>query len=285
MARAAAAGPSASRDDAPERVVSVRGAIARWTAARPLRLSMAILVTLAAGSGFVASLALLAAGVGAMWLRYPLAALAAYGVFLLGLRFWVGRLQAQWRGDAPRGWHVDPLDLVPTPDLPSDTGAAAADAFAFDGGEFGGGGAGGRFDLPGDVAAEAHAPDAVPSVASQGGRVGGRLLEALGLDDAVPLVLAAALAGAVVVTSVYLVWVAPVLVGELVLDGVVAGVAYRQTRRLAESSWLHGSVRRTWVAATALVVSLALVGTAATWVRPDADSIGDLFRDAPTQGG
>lgn len=281
MEHAAAARAAALRDGGPERIVSVRGALARWLARRPLRVSMGVLVTLAAGAGFVTSLALLAAGDGAMWLRYPLAALAAYGVFLLGLRSWVGGLRAQWNGEAPRAWHVDPFELLPLPDFTSDAGTAAVPRdVAFGGGEFGGGGAGGSFELPGVVS-----QDAVPSVASRGGRLGGRLLEALGLDDAWPLVVAAALAAAVVVTSVYFVWVAPVLVGELVLDGMVAGVAYRQTRRRAESSWVHGSVRRTWVAATVLVVSLTLVGSAATWVRPDADSIGDLFRDAPTQAG
>ena len=89
-----------------------------------------------------------------------------------------------------------------------------------------------------------------------------------------------ALAAAILLVTGYLVWMAPVLLGELLLDGVLVGAAYKRVRDLERDAWNGGALRRTWIPATCLVVSLALVGAAATWVRPEADSIGDLFRPA-----
>jgi hypothetical protein len=51
-------------------------------------LSGILLVT--GGTGIAVSFGLLQAGMDAMWLRYPLAVLAAYGVFLALVRIWVG---------------------------------------------------------------------------------------------------------------------------------------------------------------------------------------------------
>jgi len=251
--------------------------IARWIARRPLRLPMTILVGVSGAAGLVASVALLAAGVGAMWLRYPAAALVAYGVFLLGLRCWVGRLQARGQGVRTRSRRLELVDLVPTPDVPIEVGesrgSSEPDFDGFGGGEFGGGGAGGTFELGGEPATATT--ESVPSADGNGG-VG--ILDMLGLDEAWPLAVALALAGAVLLTSVYFVWVAPVLVTELVVEGVAVGLAYRQARTVVDTGWVPASVRRTWIAAVGLVASVALVGAAATWVRPDADSIGDLFR-------
>lgn len=53
------------------------------------RLILALLLTLTGAAGFLVSVALLHGGVQQMWLRYPIAALSGYGVFLLLLRGWV----------------------------------------------------------------------------------------------------------------------------------------------------------------------------------------------------
>jgi hypothetical protein len=53
------------------------------------RLALSLILALTGGFGFLISFALLKADLAAMWLRYPLAVLGAYGFFLLLLRFWV----------------------------------------------------------------------------------------------------------------------------------------------------------------------------------------------------
>jgi hypothetical protein len=53
------------------------------------RLSLGLVVMLTGAAGFAISAGLLRLGVEAMWIRYPVAVLAAYGIFLGLLRGWV----------------------------------------------------------------------------------------------------------------------------------------------------------------------------------------------------
>src|SRR2546427_8543265 len=61
------------------------------------RLQMALIVALTGAAGFLASHLLRLAGVDAMLLRYPMAVLLAYGVFLLMMWIWI-----RWRWDDVR---------------------------------------------------------------------------------------------------------------------------------------------------------------------------------------
>jgi hypothetical protein len=70
---------------------------------------------------------------------------------------------------------------------------------------------------------------------------------------------------------------APGLLAELLLDGVIAGAAYRRLRQVPLQHWLHGVVRRTWKPVLALTLSLVAAGLAAQWLAPSADSIGDFL--------
>ncbi len=58
------------------------------------RLQMALIVALTGAAGFLASHLLRLAGIDAMLLRYPMAVLLAYGVFLLLMWIWI-----RWRWD------------------------------------------------------------------------------------------------------------------------------------------------------------------------------------------
>ncbi|MBK0025116.1 hypothetical protein IAE57_02985, partial [Stenotrophomonas sp. S48] len=62
------------------------------------RQQMAVIVLLTGAAGFLAAHALRVAGVDMMLLRYPLAVLLAYGVFLLLMWLWI-----RWRWDAVDG--------------------------------------------------------------------------------------------------------------------------------------------------------------------------------------
>ena len=59
------------------------------------RIQMGLIVAITGASGLLASFLLLLAGVTSMTLRYPLALLVAYGVFLLMLWAWLRT--AAWR--------------------------------------------------------------------------------------------------------------------------------------------------------------------------------------------
>jgi hypothetical protein len=237
------------------------------------RLAMAAVLVLGGLAGFLTSAGLLEAGLRSMAWRYGLAALAGYGVFLLGLRLW---LTLHGRGRPRLEDAVDALDLVQT--SRADPGAASGTIPEFQfggGGGFSGGGAGGSLGTPG-ISDAASAAEAVSGAGTAD------VVDAVSaLDEGAAVVIPALIVGFIVVGLVGMVTVltgAPGLFAELLLDGVIAGAAYRRLRAVPVRHWLPGAVRRTWKPMLALTLTLVAAGVAAQWLRPTADSIGDLLR-------
>lgn len=216
------------------------------------RLQMSLLVALTGGVGFVASYLLLRAGLAEMWLRYPAALGIAYAAFLLLLWLWL-RTRAEDYADVPDLLNASP----PSP-------GSCAGTYSGQGGQSGGGGASASFD---DGAAEADA-------------VGDALASAAEAEEfAIPLVLVV-LVGALLLSSFVMVYSAPVLFAELLVDGVLSASLYRRLRGLRARHWLETAIRRTaWTfAATAVIVCAA--GWAMAWYAPGAHSIGDVLARA-----
>jgi len=240
------------------------------------RLTMMVVVLCAAGVGFLASAVMLWMGMRYMPVRYALASLAGYGVFL--------GLMNRWLGHHSRSAVVDGLIDAATPiDLPdglfrggSRIAERAADGL-FRGGRSGGGGASASFD----VAGGAPPVNPVPLIMSppvERGSTKGLSLD-LDLDDGVKvlplLAIVAIIAGLVACASV--IWSAPQMMAELLVDGAVAGAAYQRLRTSARD-WTFDVARRTWLPATAIIVTFVLLGIAGHYFKPGADSIGDFFR-------
>jgi hypothetical protein len=138
----------------------------------------------------------------------------------------------------------------------------------------------------GDSAAAARgsfdAPDTAGGLSSEaapssGSGIAAESLPDLDLDEAWPLalVVGALLLGAVSVGCV--VWAAPALFAEVLLDAAVAGIVYRRARRHDRGHWIHGVLRRTWLPATALCGFAAAVGLALQRWTPGTRSLGDVF--------
>ena len=106
------------------------------------RVEMSLILAATGAAGFLASYLMLRLGLSAMWLRYALAVLLAYAVFLLLLRLWLFLYSREQFGDPPDLG----LDLLPS-DFVGEAGArAGGGASSFGGGgDFGGGGAGGSW--------------------------------------------------------------------------------------------------------------------------------------------
>jgi len=238
------------------------------------RLAMCAVLALAGLAGFLTSAGLLQAGLRSMAWRYGLAALAGYGIFLLGLRLW---LTLHGRGRPKLEDAVDALNVIPSPGADPSAASAGETPFQFGGGGgFSGGGAGGSFDTAGIV--EAGSSTDVVSGAS-GAADAADAVSAL--DEGAVVVIPVLLVGFIVVGLVGVVTVlvgAPGLLAELLLDGVIAGAAYRRLRQVPLQHWLHGAVRRTWKPVLALTLCLVAAGLLAQWLRPAADSIGDFLR-------
>lgn len=223
------------------------------------RLQMFLLVMLTGASGFVASYVLLHAGLVAMWLRYLAAFGAAYLMFLFLLWLWL-RTQGE-----------DYTHFSDVSGTPSSGSGSSGTSYSGKGGEFGGGGATGSFDSPTDSSLM------IGDSASPVGDVLGTVAEAE--EFAIPLVVLVLL-GAMLLSSLFMIYSAPVLFAELLVDGVLSASLYRRLRGIEMNHWIETAVRRTVVpfALTAALVSACGWGMAL--YAPDAHSIGDVISSA-----
>ena len=238
------------------------------------RLQMSLILSATGIAGFLASFVLLHAGVSRMWLRYAVAVLFAYGIFLLLLRLWVF---SKSRARERRTLDIDPSGLdVPLPDLGSGSSSASADAAFSGGGDFGGGGAGGSWG--------ASLNSAAPS---SGGRTGGGsggsgLLDGLDIggdgDEGCLLIVALALVLAGIVASLYVVYAAPVLLAEALVEGVLLSGLYRGVKKAEQGNWLRAVVRRTWIPVLLTLIFFAAAGYVLQKSAPRARSIGEAWK-------
>ena len=251
------------------------------------RLQMSLILAATGAAGFVASFVLLHLGVWRMWIRYPVAVLFAYGVFIVLLRVWLFLHGRQPRGE-PSGMELDVvetgaeivLDVAGRP-IPS----PAPDTFG-GAGDFGGGGVGGSW---GDsVSAGLHqgspAYDAGgASVGSGDSGGGGDWLSGLDFDldseGCVFFLLALALIVAGVCASLYVVYAAPLLLAEILVEGVLLSGLYRGMKRARRGGdWLGAALRRTWLPVLLTLLTFTAAGYLLQRAAPRARSIGEAFR-------
>jgi hypothetical protein len=186
--------------------------------------------------------------------RYLVAAATGYLLFLLLVRLWIAAQRGRWTPDVE----------VPG-DLDGAADAAAPD-FAGGAGSFGGGGASGSYEAP--DTASIVGTDNPPSVGFD---------FVPDVDDAWPLLLAVAALLAGIIAIVFVVYASPILFAEVLLDAAVVGAVYRRAR-LNDRGRLHGVLRRTWLPATALCLSVALAGGILQVAAPEAKSLGAAIR-------
>ncbi|MCB1917067.1 MAG: hypothetical protein KDG52_15290 [Rhodocyclaceae bacterium] len=235
------------------------------------RLQMGLVVTLTGVAGLLASFVMLRAGIDAMVVRYPLAVVCAYLAFLLLLWLWLRTRAADWV-DAGLSANPGP-GLEPRPGSPPFAGEPAqVPPWQAEGGAFGGGGASGHF---GDASAVVEAGSASEDGADLSAA---SLSEGLGDADefAVPFAALLLLVG-MVLASFYVVWIAPVLFAELLVDGTLSYGLYRCLRR-GDRHWLRSAWRRTWLPFLLTAIFAALVGMALGEIAPGTRSLGEVVQ-------
>jgi hypothetical protein len=210
------------------------------------RLQMALIVALTGGFGLLASFGLLQAGLGQMALRYPLALGLAYLFFLLLIWLWLRTTADDW------------LDLGNLPDVLPGRGPGICQADA-----------GAAFDGPGAALDQAGTS---PLRAVGDAAAGGPDLD----DLAIPLA-AVALALGMALALLYLVYIAPLLLAEVLVDGALAYALLRHLRGQDPQHWLASTWRHTWLPFLASAVLLSAVGAALAWHMPGARSIGQAL--------
>lgn len=229
------------------------------------RIQMALLVALTGGCGLLASFTMLQLGVDSMALRYPLALAVAYLFFLFLVWLWL-RTNAEDYLDAP-----DVTGLIPRPGKPS----GMPEFKGGGGGNFGGGGASGSFD-----GSAARLEDAGSSPLHAIGETVGSAADA---DELVIPLVAIALAIGIAVASLYVVYIAPVLFAEVLVDGALSYVLFRRLRDQDRQHWLSSAFRRTALPFAATAIFLVAVGAAMAAYAPGAKSVGQVMKHASAQ--
>jgi hypothetical protein len=243
------------------------------------RRQMFLILSVTGAVGFFISYALLHVGLTWMWLRYPICILLAYCVFLLILRLW---LFSHSREQGPR-LDSDPsvLDAVDSSALdllPGEIGSGGSGGISVfgGGGDFGGGGAGGSWG-------EAVSSAQVASPGSGGGSGGGSSGGGGGgsfdfdLEEGWLIVLAVAVIFAALFASLYIVYIAPELLAEILVDGLLVGGLYKRLKGLEQRNWLGTAVRKTLLPALIVALLFSVAGYLLQRAVPRANSIGDVW--------
>jgi hypothetical protein len=220
------------------------------------RFEMTVLVMGAGLAGFAISAALLALGMSSMALRYPLAVLGGWLVFLALVWAWV-----EYHGRRAKR-RLDASDGLPN----GGTGATTSgsdESFIGHGGEFGGGGASAGWDGPSPGAGVVESTSSALDV---------------DLDDGVVVLLPLLIAAGAVAGVFYVVYVAPALLAEMLLDVLLVSGLYRSLRHAEPRSYLPTAVRRTSLPVAAAAVTAGVAGWAMQAIEPTAFSIGAFVR-------
>jgi hypothetical protein len=261
------------KDVTPQRQLLVERARTALMRASSPRLHASLIVGLSGLAAFLASVVMLRLGVDGMPLRYAAAAVTGYMAFVALIRGWIAlHRRGIGRDDTSTGDDGSVLDLISTPDHAP--GSSASAPFRFGGGSSGGGGASRSFVAPRGSGTPARAARA-DSASGASGWGDGISLDA---DELVWVLLAIALAFIGVVAVGYVIYAAPLLLGEVALDAAVLGGAYRRLQRDEVQHWATGVLRRTAVPAVIVVVCAAGVGYCGQRLAPEARSIGGVIQ-------
>jgi hypothetical protein len=227
---------------------------------------MLLLVSLTGGAGFLCSFLLLNLGIDNMPLRYMISVAGAYLAFLLLLWLWLRTKAEDYDGAE------ELIDLLPEGN-PRTEGAV----WEGGGGRFGGAGATGSYD---DVPAQ-YTQSSELVEADFGDGASESLKQVASSADsadefAIPLFLVV-LVGAILLASVSVVYSAPILFAELLLDGVLAATLYRRLKKLETRHWLQTALRRTVGPFVVVAIILGLAGVAMSEYAPGARSLGEVI--------
>ncbi len=220
------------------------------------RFQVSLILSLTGLTGFLTSFSLLHLGVPWMWLRYPIVILIAYCVFLLLLSLWL------WLQRRSLNIDSSVLDFIPS-------GATShGESLHFGGGgDFDGSGAGGSWG----ESVSSSSPVSSGSSASNG------IGFDLDLEEGWLILIAlVALVGGLI-ASFYVIYIAPSLLAEILVDGVLVAGLYRRVKHIEPRHWLRAAVRLTLLPAILTAIFFTVAGYALQRAVPDAHSIGEVW--------
>jgi hypothetical protein len=241
-----------------------------------LRFQMSLILTAVVASGVLSSKLLLLAGFHSLRLRYPIAVLVSYGVFLALVRVWL--------------WYVSIRRRVATRrrglDLDFD-----GDGFAWGGGGGGGGGSGSSVEFGGGASGGGGASDSwgegastdfvavPPPSAASGGGGGGHWFPSLDFDldgDGIwVLILLAALILGIVCAGGYLVYAAPQILPEAAWQFALAGALKKASTE--DGDWMPGVLKSSAIPFIVVLILATALGWTAHHACPAATKLLQVF--------
>lgn len=238
---------------------------------------MFLIIALAAATGFLTTFLLLHVGINQLWIRYACAVSLGYGAFLGLLWSWL-HLRRDSSSDIP--------DFSGSSSSgESGSNYATEVGISPGGGNFGGGGASGSFDVDAPQITFASDASAFPSnTTSSITDVGIGDMGDLGdAGEALPFIaVIAAIVGFItllgaILASAWVVWGAPTFLGEMVVDVALARGLYKHMTGSYERYWLNTALRHTFRSFLGLLVLLMIAGALMQAAAPNIVSLGQFI--------
>ncbi|MBA2733109.1 MAG: hypothetical protein H0U54_09505 [Acidobacteria bacterium] len=159
--------------------------------------------------------------------------------------------------------------------LPGSPNYSEGFQFSGGGGDAGGAGAGGSW---GQGLFSSSSPSSSGSGGSSSASSGSGGGGGLDLDEGFFIIVAiVAIAGALI-AILYVVYVAPALLAEILVDGVLVAGLYRKLKGVEQRHWLRAAVRQTILPALIAAMLFSVAGYALQRAAPKAHSIGEVWR-------
>ncbi len=200
------------------------------------RFMLSVVIVLTGLVGFGISAVLLKSGLTAMSIRYPLAVLGAYAVFLGLIRLWAEFERRRFDPEDPV--ILSAFEEEEEPVRPS---VEKSDSRWWD-----------WLDVGGDF---------IPSD-----------------EGCLPMLLIGAIVG-LLALLVVAVGAAPVLIAEVFIDVVLAGMLYRRLKLAQAEHWLSAAIQKTWIYVFSAAALLALAGWCLDTLALDSDTMGNAVRE------
>ena len=200
-----------------------------------VRLHMGLILLATMASGLLTGKLLFEFGVHSVLLRYPLAVLAAYGLFLGMTRLWIRYTVV----NRPSPFSIGDDAVDRAMDLVSEDDGAYSDEARrglYGGGDSGGGGASDTWEA-------SAARKVAPARSSSGGSFFSGGSVNIDLDEGIWILLAlVAVIAAIFGAGAYLIWAAPEILPEIAVGALLASSLKRPAQRAESAGWLHSVI-------------------------------------------
>lgn len=246
----------------------VRGELVRrfW-----LRWHMGVIVTATVATGIVANTALLSIPIHAMAWRWLLVVAISYFAFFGCVRVWLAYVGARPFYNDDRWNELGQID----PGSGTGTGH-----WHGGGGEFGGAGASGGFDTGAADALDVPLDSAGSTLSDSWPSGAEDALSAADNEGCAIVILGivlAAVLSALAGSAIYLVVMAPEMLGDAAFSAMLAGGLLRSVRRMDEFGWKGSVIKSTWKPAVGIAAFAWLAGLVATHFVPGARTLAEVL--------